>query len=415
MSYVTIDVTRTVFMSIILFIFCVVESADNEFQSISLLACRPLPPCKIDLCRTIHGHQQLTLRWSTISIAYHLCSHFHYSMIFLYSFLILFFIVHPLEGFQQQQFRRPRRSTSYRPTGTVGAGRSGADDSTQNPPPDDALLEEILQVAQAASQEASGIIANNARGAAVVQTKSTSRDLLTLIDPLCERAIREMVTARFPHHAFLGEEGVEPGVEAARAALEAKLALGGWLWIVDPIDGTTNFASGIPLNAPSVAVAYNGKIMVGVIHDPHRDEVWTAVRGRGAWLNGKSLRVDQVSGGASIGDAVIGAESPAGQKSLQVALQGIQALMPHCRTLRILGSTAVQLPWVAQGRLTCYWSPDECAWDHAAGAIIVEEAGGIITDLDGTPFTLRTRKFIASQNEEVHQQVLQVLNEAGIS
>jgi len=176
--------------------------------------------------------------------------------------------------------------------------------------------------------------------------------------------------------------------------------------------GTTNFASGIPFNAPSVAVAYNGEVVVGVICDPHRNEEWTAVRGRGAFLNGERLQVPNNE--KTIGDAVIGCESPAGQLSLEVALKGIDVLMPKCRTLRILGSTAVKMPWVAAGRLTCYWSPDECAWDHAAGAILVEEAGAILTDLDGSPFTLRTRKFMSSQNRDVHNEVLKVLNDAGI-
>lgn len=278
---------------------------------------------------------------------------------------------------------------------------------------DEALLDEILQVAMEASRKAATIIADNSQGADVVEKKSTSRDLLTLIDPLCEKTIRETVLQRFPDHTFLGEEGVEPGIAAAEQALEEALAQGGWLWIADPIDGTTNFASGIPLNAPSLAVAYEGELMVGVIHDPHRNEVWTAVKGRGAFLNGERIQVE--SGSSDIGDAVIGCESPAGQASLEVALKGIEVLMPKCRTLRILGSTAVCLPWVAQGRLTCYWSPDECAWDHAAGAIICLEAGAVITDLDGSDFSLRTRKFMASQNDRVHREVLKVLKEeAGI-
>ena len=282
--------------------------------------------------------------------------------------------------------------------------------------PDDALLDKILQVALEASAKAASIIAKHSDGSAVIETKSTSRDLLTMIDPQCEEAIRETITKAFPDHNILGEEGVEPGIEAAKAALEEALVApgGGFLWIVDPIDGTTNFASGIPFNAPSVAVAYQGEIIVGVIHDPHRHEIWTAVKGRGAVLNGEPLKID-ASSPTSIQDAVIGAESPAGQKSLEVAVKGIQALMPKCRTIRILGSTAVKMPWVAKGRLTCYWSPDECAWDHAAGAIIVQEAGGVITDLDGSPFTLRTRKFLVSQNEQVHKEVLQVLkNDAGV-
>ena len=318
--------------------------------------------------------------------------------------------------FPLQKADTPKTLTKRTTTAIQGGASSDCNNSHDFPKDDALLLDQILRVALDASQKAAKIIAENSDGASVVETKSTSRDLLTLIDPLCEKVIRETVQTAFPDHAFLGEEGVPPGIQAAKDSLEDKLALGGWLWIVDPIDGTTNFASGIPMNAPSVAVAYNGELMVSVIHDPHRDEVWTAVKGRGACLNGKPFRTPTSSSEGTyadcIGEAVIGAESPAGQASLEVALRGIQALMPKCRTVRILGTTAVQLPWVAFGRLTCYWSPDECAWDFAAGAIIVQEAGGVISDLDGsTPFSLRTRKFMASQNEKVHQEVLQVLRD----
>jgi myo-inositol-1(or 4)-monophosphatase len=209
----------------------------------------------------------------------------------------------------------------------------------------------------------------------------------------------------------LGEEQVASGVDAAVAALEEKLAIPGWLWIVDPIDGTTNFSSGIPLNMPSIAVAYNGEVKVAVLMDPHRQELFTAVQGRGAYLNGAPISVGPQD---TMGDAVVGMESPAGQKSLQLALQGIVPLMPRVRTIRMLGSSAVMLPWVANGRLTCYWTPDECAWDIAAGALIVMEAGGTVTDLAGAPYTLRTRKLIAS-NGKVHNDILKVLQEeAGI-
>ena len=209
----------------------------------------------------------------------------------------------------------------------------------------------------------------------------------------------------------MGEESVPPGIDAAIAALEEKLALPGWLWIVDPIDGTTNFASGIPLNLPSIAVAYHGDVVVAVLWDPHRDEVFTAIKGHGAYLNGNPISVGSED---SIGDAVVGMESPAGQESLEVALKGIVPLMPKVRTIRMLGSSAVMLPWVANGRLTAYWTPDECAWDIAAGSLIVMEAGGRVTDLEGNEYSLRTRKLIAS-NGKVHDDILQVLqNEAGI-
>jgi myo-inositol-1(or 4)-monophosphatase len=219
------------------------------------------------------------------------------------------------------------------------------------------------------------------------------------------------VLENFPDHNFLGEESVAPGVEAAKAALEEKLAKSGWLWIVDPIDGTTNFACGIPLNLPSIAVAYNGEAVVGVLMDPHRDELFSAVKGQGAYCNGERIYVGEQE---LIGDAVVGMESPAGQESLEVALKGIEPLMPKVRTIRMLGSSAVMLPWVADGRLTAYWTPDECAWDIAAGSLIVMEAGGRVTELSGKAYSLRSRSLVAS-NGKVHDEILRILqDEAGI-
>jgi myo-inositol-1(or 4)-monophosphatase len=281
--------------------------------------------------------------------------------------------------------------------------------------PDEELLEQVLQVAIDAAKTAGDIILGNAGGAAVTERKANSRDLLTLIDPMCEEAIRKTVLATFPDHDFLGEEDVPPGKEASAAALDAKLSedssSSSWLWIVDPIDGTTNFVSGIPLSMPSVAATYKGQVMVGVIFDPHRDELFTAIRGRGAYMNGEPISVGEQK---EIGDAVVAMGSPPAEESMQMSLKGIQALMPKVRTIRMLGSAAVMCAWVANGRLTCYWEYDLSSWDISAGSLLVQEAGGRFTDLAGNDYNLRTRKMIAS-NGKVHDEILKVLqDEAGI-
>lgn len=243
-----------------------------------------------------------------------------------------------------------------------------------------------------------------------VEKKATGRDLLTTVDPLCEKAIRETIVEAFPHHGFLGEEEIAPGIEASVAALEERLAVPGWLWIVDPIDGTTNFSSGVPLNMPSVAAAYDGVVVAAVLNDPHSGESYTAARGRGAFRNGEPLRVD-ADDDVSLGDAVVGLESPAGDGAMRQALRGFGALAPRVRTVRLLGSTAVCLPWVAAGRLTAYWTPDECAWDLAAGVLLVTEAGGRVTDVEGREYGLRTRNVVASRGGRVHDELLRVLRE----
>jgi myo-inositol-1(or 4)-monophosphatase len=277
--------------------------------------------------------------------------------------------------------------------------------------PDQETLSKVLQVAVEASKKAGDIILGNAGGVEITNRKANSRDLLTLIDPLCEKTIRAIVSDTFPDHDFLGEEDVDPGKQASTAALEAKLDDSEWLWIVDPIDGTTNFVHGMPLCMPSIACAYRGRVVVGVIYDCHRDELFTAIKGQGAFLNGKPIQVGLQT---AIGDAIIAMGSPPAEESMEMSLKGVQALMPVCRTIRMLGSAALMLAWVANGRLTSYWEYDLSSWDIAAGALLVQEAGGKFTDLEGRDFTLRTRKICAS-NGAVHDEVLRVLREdAGI-
>lgn len=222
----------------------------------------------------------------------------------------------------------------------------------------------------------------------------------------------------FPDHDFLGEEDVPPGKEASAAALEEKLSSsvsdadgGDWLWIVDPIDGTTNFVHGIPMCMPSIAVAYRGEVVVGVIYDPHRDELFTATKGGGAYMNGQPINVGDES---TLDDTVVAMGAPPGEESMRMSITGVTVLMPQVRTIRMLGSAAIMLAWVANGRLTCYWEYDLSSWDIAAGALLVKEAGGRFTDLQNNDFTLRTRKICAT-NGKVHEAILQVLNDAGIN
>uniref|UniRef100_A0A7S2U633 Inositol-1-monophosphatase n=1 Tax=Attheya septentrionalis TaxID=420275 RepID=A0A7S2U633_9STRA len=272
-------------------------------------------------------------------------------------------------------------------------------------------LDAALKVAIEASKAAGDIIVGNAAGVEVEKTKANSRDLLTIIDPLCEKTIREIVLANFPSHEFLGEEEVPPGKEASAEALDAILVKSpDWLWIVDPIDGTTNFVHGMPLCMPSIAVAYKGTVVVGVIYDPHRDEAFTAVKGQGAYLNGTPIKVGEQD---VIGDAIVAMGSPPGTESMSMSLLGVQALMPKVRTIRMIGSAAIMLAWVACGRLTCYWEYDLSSWDIAAGALLITEAGGKFTDLNGDPYNLRVRKMIAS-NGKVHDAVLEELHGAGV-
>jgi len=301
---------------------------------------------------------------------------------------------------------------------------------------DDVMLNSLLEVAIKAAVLAGDIIVENTKTGKtdVTKTKDSSRDLLTLIDPLCEKAIRETILASFPDHDFLGEEDVPPGKEASTAAIEDKLrnllapssslsssdapgaAPQRYLWIVDPIDGTTNFVNGMPMCMPSIAVAdATGNVIVGVIRDPHRDETYAAMRGRGATMNGVAMRCrGSTNDDVSLGDAIIAMGSPPALESMGMSLRAIPVLMPRVRTIRMLGSAALMLAWVANGRLTAYWEYDLSSWDVAAGSILIEEAGGRMTDLEGERWNLRTRKICGSVGGTVHGEILGVLAEAGV-
>lgn len=166
----------------------------------------------------------------------------------------------------------------------------------------------------------------------------------------------------------------------------------------------------MPLCMPSIACAYKGETVVGVIFDPHRKEVFTAVKNHGARMNGEPIQVGKQ---ATIGDAIVAMGSPPGEESMEMSLKGIQKLMPKCRTIRMLGSAAVMLAWVANGRLTAYWEYDLSSWDIAAGALLITEAGGEFTDVQNNEYSLKTRK-ICGSNGLVHDDLIEILSSAGV-
>jgi len=161
---------------------------------------------------------------------------------------------------------------------------------------------------------------------------------------------------------------------------------------------------------PSIALAHDGKIILGVIHDPHRDETFTALRGKGAFMNDTPIKVGEQS---NLGDAIVAMGSPPAEQSMRMSLAALPVLMPKVRTIRMLGSAALMLAWVACGRLTAYWEYDLSSWDVAAGSILIEEAGGTFTDLEGVRWGVQERK-ICGSNGKIHEELLGALKEAGI-
>jgi myo-inositol-1(or 4)-monophosphatase len=240
--------------------------------------------------------------------------------------------------------------------------------------------------------------------------KYSTHDLVTEVDKGSEAMIRNLILTHFPTHSFLGEEGVEPGPAASAEAL-ANVSDAEYLWIVDPIDGTTNFVHGFPFFTVSIALAYKGEVIVGVVYDPSRDELFVAEKGKGAYVKGKKMSVSKED---ALVDSLVASGFPADHEyALPINLKGIQAIAPKVRNIRVAGSAALHLAYLAAGRLTGFWEIGLNAWDIAAGALLIQEAGGTVSDTIGNPYTLTVRNVMAS-NGLIHQELQSelALNEA---
>lgn len=241
------------------------------------------------------------------------------------------------------------------------------------------------------------------------KTKWSDHDLVTDIDRGAEKMIRKLLAVYYPEHDFLGEEGVAPGPDASQQAIKA-VEESENLWIVDPIDGTTNFVHGFPYYCVSIALARKGQVMLGVIYDPSRDEMFVAERGKGVYLGGKKMGT---SLGNNLSTALLATGFPVDKTGLSVNLNQLQAIVPMVRNVRATGSAALHMAYVATGRLSGFWEMGLNSWDLAAGALMVEEAGGQVSDLNGRPYTLGVRNVVAS-NGKIHEAFQDVLQQAVI-
>lgn len=223
-------------------------------------------------------------------------------------------------------------------------------------------------------------------------------DLVTQADLAVEHDIRARIARHFPSHVFLGEEHEQSAPTSASACR----------WIVDPIDGTTNFAHGLPLFCVSIALAVEGLVEIGVVYVPVLDELYTAERGQGARLNGRRIHV---TGESSLIDSLLVTGFPpqsGTRRADQLALFG--AFMARARAVRRLGSAALDLAFVAAGRFDGFWEHSLHAWDVAAGALLVEEAGGRVTAFGGGPFDPFCQELVAS-NGVLHPQLVDVIED----
>jgi len=231
--------------------------------------------------------------------------------------------------------------------------------------------------------------------------KKGAIDLVTEVDVEIERAFRKSIAERFPDHAILGEEF---GGQAA--------APKGPCWVFDPIDGTTNFAHGLPIFCSSVALEIDGIGEVAAVYDPTRRELFSAERGRGAFLNGRPLSVSQTE---SLMDAMLVTGFPYDVHERVDEIVGLfGAFVGRARAVRRLGSAAIDLCYVAAGRLDGFWESDLKSWDIAGGALIVSEAGGTVTGLQGEAFLSRGGSVLAS-NGRLHAAMLEVIRAQRVS
>jgi myo-inositol-1(or 4)-monophosphatase len=225
--------------------------------------------------------------------------------------------------------------------------------------------------------------------------KKSAIDLVTEVDVAIERTFRETVSERFPGHAILGEElGGAVDVPA------------GPCWIFDPIDGTTNFAHGLPFFCTSLAFEIGGVAEVAAVYDPTRQELFTAERGNGACLNGRPIHV---SSAGQLVDSVLVTGFPYDVHKRVDEIVGLfAAFVGRARAVRRLGSAALDLCYVAAGRLDAFWEIGLNPWDIAGGALLVSEAGGRVTTMSGDPFSSRQGRVLAT-NALLHDQMLAVI------
>lgn len=224
-------------------------------------------------------------------------------------------------------------------------------------------------------------------------------DLVTVADRTVEKLIRGRLAETFPEHGIYGEEGTRDRLERE------------FRWYVDPLDGTTNFAHGFPQfcvslgleqRTPGMKADEDGTLVAAVIYDPLRDELFTAERGRGAQLNGKPLRVSRIP---ELAEALVATGFPSRKRHDSPNIHFYQEFTLRSHGVRRAGSAALDLAYVAAGRMDAFWEFNLNPWDTAAGILLVEEAGGRVTDFSGNHFRLDSREILAS-NGLIHEELL---------
>lgn len=260
-------------------------------------------------------------------------------------------------------------------------------------------FQEFLTVAEKAARAAGRMLADARPDNLRVEYKGAI-NLVTEMDQKCEKFIVDQLSAAFPDHAIVAEEG-----SAISADSEFR-------WYIDPLDGTTNYTHGLPIYCVSIALEQAGDLVCGAIYDPCQEEMFTAAKGGGMFLNGKQMFVSQET---ELLKSLLVTGFPYDiRETNEDNLNNFAAFAKRARAVRRLGSAAMDCCWTACGRFDGFWELKLSPWDLAAGVLMVREAGGRVTDLDGRPFDLHSGRILAT-NGKIHQQMQDVLAEMDTS
>lgn len=252
----------------------------------------------------------------------------------------------------------------------------------------------MLQTAIEAARRAGQLIAARYPTQRDVSRKGY-RDLVTETDIAAEDVILSLIQDRFPDHAILSEE--TPGGEIGE----------GYTWVIDPVDGTSNYTHRVPIFSVSVALLHRGRPLIGVVYDPMRDHLFVGKSGSGATLNNQPLQISAIH---QIQEALIGFDWARDEEKRNQVLSRLQQVAPLCHTVRALGSAALGLTYVAAGWLDGYFHLAIHPWDAAAAVLLITEAGGRCTSFDGEPFNVSAARCVAT-NGHIHEALLHALRE----
>jgi myo-inositol-1(or 4)-monophosphatase len=255
------------------------------------------------------------------------------------------------------------------------------------------MLEESLCRTAIEAARAAGAILQDWAHKFTVREKGPA-NLVTEADFAAQNAIVDLIRSRFPDHGFLAEEGLDEAPDRP------------YRWIIDPLDGTSNYVHRFPYYGVSIGLEYQRQIVLGVIFDPNRDELFVAERGRGARLNDRPIHPSHVT---ALSQAFVVASLPSAVSSDHPSVLRLLEVLPHAQSLQRTGSAALNLVYVACGRMDAFWSSSLKPWDVAAGSLIVTEAGGRITRMNGDPFDPMLPDLLASNGSPVHDELRELL------